>query len=171
MGQGSWSTGLLKFLGMKNNFIRILFYGALFLSAFHLKAQEIDTKITTFFMFNGQAEEAINFYISIFDDAEIKMLTRYGPDGPGKEGTVYLAIFTLEGKEYMAIDSAVKHDFAFNPAISLFVECGSEDELDRLFAALSKDGFTHMPLDNYGFSTKFGWCEDRFGVSWQLNLK
>lgn len=67
-------------------------------------------------------------------------------------------------------DSPVHHEFTFTASTSLFVECETEDELDELFAALSDGGFAYMPLQGYDFSTKFGWCSDRFGVSWQLNL-
>ena len=127
-------------------------------------------KITTFLMFEGQAEEAMTFYVSLFPDAEVVSLARYGPEGPGTEGSVMHATFRLAGQEFMCIDSPVKHDFGFTPAVSLYVDCADEDEIDRLFAALSADGAVLMPLGNHGFSTKFGWCDDRFGVSWQLNL-
>ncbi|MBK3632167.1 VOC family protein [Streptomyces sp. MBT97] len=127
-------------------------------------------KITTFLMFEGNAEDAMTFYISLFDDAEVVGLTRYGADGPGKEGTVQHATFSLAGQEFMCIDSPVQHEFTFTPAVSLFVQCEDEAELDRLHAALSAQGTTLMPLGDYGFSAKFGWVNDRFGVSWQLNL-
>ncbi|GGQ53860.1 MULTISPECIES: VOC family protein [Streptomyces] len=127
-------------------------------------------KITTFLMFEGNAEDAMTFYISLFDDAEVVGLTRYGADGPGKEGTVQHATFSLAGQEFMCIDSPVQHEFTFTPAVSLFVQCEDEAELDRLYAALSEQGTTLMPLGDYGFSAKFGWVNDRFGVSWQLNL-
>jgi predicted 3-demethylubiquinone-9 3-methyltransferase (glyoxalase superfamily) len=70
----------------------------------------------------------------------------------------------------MAIDSPVKHDFTFTPAMSLFVDCADEAEIDALFAKLSEGGKVLMPLAAYPFSRKFGWLSDRFGVSWQLNL-
>lgn len=70
----------------------------------------------------------------------------------------------------MCIDSPMKHGFTFTPAISLFVQCADEAELNRLYAALADGGAELMPLGNYGFSPKFGWVNDRFGVSWQLNL-
>jgi predicted 3-demethylubiquinone-9 3-methyltransferase (glyoxalase superfamily) len=127
-------------------------------------------KITTFLMFEGKAEEAMTFYLSLFDDAKVVDITRYGPGEPGAEGTVQHATFTLAGQEYMCIDSSVAHAFGFTPAISLYVQCDSADELERLFAALSEQGQVLMGLDSYGFSTRFGWVSDRFGVSWQLNL-
>ncbi|MEU9837013.1 VOC family protein [Streptosporangium sp. NPDC048047] len=127
-------------------------------------------KITTFLMFEGAAEEAMTFYISLFDDAEILDITRYGSEGPGKEGTVQHATFSLAGQEYMAIDSPTAHAFTFTPAVSLYVQCDSDAEIERLYAALSEKGGTMMPLDSYGFSKRFAWVADRFGVSWQLNL-
>jgi len=127
-------------------------------------------KITTFLMFEGRAEEAMNFYVSLFPDAEVVAITRYGPEGPGAEGSVQHATFTLAGQTYMCVDSSMKHEFGFTPAISLYVDCADEGELDRLYAALKEKGQELMPLNDYGFSTKFGWVNDRFGVSWQLNL-
>src|SRR5262245_50153313 len=126
-------------------------------------------KINTFLMFEGQAEEAMNFYVSTLDGT-VDSVTRYGPEGPGPEGSVMQATFTLAGQQYMCIDSHVKHGFTFTPAVSLFVTCDDEAELERLFATLSEKGGVLMPLNNYGFSTRFGWVNDRFGVSWQLNL-
>ncbi len=127
-------------------------------------------KITTFLMFEGKAEEAMTFYTSLFDGARIESVTRYGPDGPGTEGSVELATFSLGGQRFMCIDSPVKHGFTFTPAVSLFVRCDDEAEIDRLYAALAEQGTELMPLGSYGFSTRFGWVNDRFGVSWQLNL-
>ena len=127
-------------------------------------------KITTFLMFEGNAEEAMTFYISLFDDAEVVNITRYGADGPGADGSVQQATFALAGEQFMCIDSPVKHEFGFTPAISLFVQCQDEAEIDRLYTALADQGSELMPLGDYGFSAKFGWVNDRFGVSWQLNL-
>lgn len=127
-------------------------------------------KVTTFLMFEGQAEEAMTFYISLFPDSGIQQIRRYGPEGPGREGSVLHAVFTLAGRPHMAIDSPSPHAFTFTPSMSLFVTCESEAELDRLFAALSEGGEVLMPRDNYGFSRRFAWVADRFKVSWQLNL-
>ncbi|HEY4125642.1 MAG TPA: VOC family protein [Rhizomicrobium sp.] len=127
-------------------------------------------KITTFLMFEGGAEEAMNFYVSLFEDSGVARISRYGAEGPGAEGSVLQAVFTLNGQEFMCVDSPVKHGFSFTPSVSLFVDCKSEAELDDLFAKLSEGGEVYMPLGDYGFSRKFGWCDDRFGVSWQLNL-
>ncbi len=127
-------------------------------------------KITTFLMFEGKAEEAMNFYTSLFAGSGVTEVERYGPDGPGAEGSVVRAIFSLNGQDFMCIDSPVKHGFSFTPSISLFVNCESEAEIDDLFAKLSEGGQVLMPLGDYGFSRRFGWCDDRFGVSWQLTL-
>lgn len=128
-------------------------------------------KVTPFLMFDGVAEEAMNFYVSLFGNSGITQIEHYSPGEPDAEGTVKRAGFTLAGRELIAIDSPVKHDFTFTPSISLFVDCDSEAELDRAFEQLAADGEVLMPLDNYGFSKKFAWVNDRFGVSWQLNLQ
>ncbi len=127
-------------------------------------------KITTFLMFDGKAEEAMNFYTSLFDKSEIISISRYGANEAGAEGTVLHATFSLNGQEFMCIDSSVKHDFTFTPSISLYVTCDTEDEIDRIFEKLSQDGTVFMPLATYPFSKKFGWVSDKYGVSWQLNL-
>lgn len=127
--------------------------------------------VTTQLMFQGrQAEEAMGFYVSLFDDAEITALERYDASQPEREGTVKHAAFTLAGATYTCIDSPPVHDFGFTPSISLVVECADAEELERLYAALGEGGKTFMPLDDYGFSRQFAWVSDRFGVSWQLNL-
>jgi predicted 3-demethylubiquinone-9 3-methyltransferase (glyoxalase superfamily) len=126
--------------------------------------------ITTFLMFNGKAEEAMNFYVSLFKNSEIIHITRYRAEEAGAEGTVQHAVFSLNGQQFMAIDSSVEHAFTFTPAISLFVQCGTEAEADGLYEALADGGNVFMPLDRYPFSKKFGWVADKFGVTWQLNL-
>jgi len=128
-------------------------------------------KVTPFLMFQGgKAEEAMNFYTSLIEDSEITSIVRYGADGPGDEGTVMQALFTLKGQEFMCIDSNIKHQFDFTPSFSIFLTCDTEEELDRLYETLMEGGQALMPLGNYGFSKKFGWVNDKFGVSWQLNL-
>ncbi|HYG58009.1 MAG TPA: VOC family protein [Symbiobacteriaceae bacterium] len=129
-----------------------------------------EQKITTFLMFAGQAEEAMNFYISLFDRSEILSIQRYGPGEAGAEGSVVHATFTLHGQVFMCIDSSVKQPFTFTPAISLYVTCDTDEEIERVFAALAQGGRVLMPLAAYPFSPKFGWVADRFGVSWQLTL-
>lgn len=127
-------------------------------------------RITTFLMFDGKAEEAMNFYISLFADSEIKSISRYEENQGGAKGSVLHAVFSLNGQQFMCIDSSVKHQFTFTPAISLHVMCDTEEEIDNMFAGLSLGGEILMPLDTYPFSKKYGWVKDRFGVSWQLML-
>ena len=129
-----------------------------------------DAKIHPFLMFEGKAEEAMNFYVSLFPEAEVLDIVRYGPGQPGAEGSVMKASFSLRGLTILCIDSIIKHGFTFTPAISLFVECESEDEINRVTSALLANGNALMPLGEYGFSRKFAWVSDRYGVSWQLNL-
>jgi predicted 3-demethylubiquinone-9 3-methyltransferase (glyoxalase superfamily) len=128
-------------------------------------------QITPFLMFQGRnAEQAMTFYTSLFDDGRVVDLARYGPDGPGPEGTVQAARFRLAGQEFLCSDSFITHQFSFTPSFSVWIETESEDELQRLFDALAEGGTQLMPLGEYGFSRRFGWVNDRFGVSWQLNL-
>ena len=127
-------------------------------------------KITTFLMFEGKAEEAMKYYISLFKDSRITAISRYGKDGPGPEGSVIHATFTLNGQEFMAIDSPGKHNFTFTGSMSLYVRCDTKQEIDELFKRLSDGGQVAMPLDKYPFSERFGWVQDKFGVSWQLTL-
>lgn len=129
------------------------------------------SSVTTQLMFQGrQAEEALQFYVSLFDDAHVDALDRYPDDAGEQAGTVRRATFTLAGTRFACIDSPPVHDFTFTPSTSLFVECDSADELDRLYAALGEGGKPLMPVGDHGFSRRFAWLEDRFGVSWQLNL-
>jgi predicted 3-demethylubiquinone-9 3-methyltransferase (glyoxalase superfamily) len=130
--------------------------------------------ITTFLMFvgsqHGNAEEAVRFYTSLFDDSRIVSINRYGAGEEGPEGSVKTAFFTLNGKRFMAMDGPGPHPFTFTPAISLFVECDTLDEIERLYGGLSDGGMALMAIGDYGFSRRFGWVQDKFGVSWQLNL-
>ncbi|MDC2864404.1 VOC family protein [Bacillus sp. BP-3] len=127
-------------------------------------------KITTFLMFPGTAEEAMNHYTSIFDQSEIISISRYGANEAGKEGTVLHATFSLKGQVFMCIDNSNKDVHKFTPAMSLFVSCDTEEEIDRVFNKLSQDGAVLMPLTNSPWSAKFAWVQDKYGVSWQLNL-
>lgn len=125
----------------------------------------------TFLMFDGAAADAMSLYATLFRDFTIEHIERYGPGEQGKPGSVKRSSVRLGGHALMFFDSPVKHDFGFTPAISIFVECESKEELGRAFEGLSAGGKVLMPLDNYGFSSLFGWVADRFGVSWQLNLQ
>ena len=138
-------------------------------------------KTTTFLTFVGkqcgEAEKAINFYTSIFPNSEIKNITKYkkGEIG-GTPELIKHGIFTLNGTEYMISENNYNHAWSFTPGVSIFVECNSENEIDNFYEKLSSNGGKIMvPLDNYetgdyGFGKKFGWCEDKYGVSWQFNL-
>ena len=126
--------------------------------------------VRPFLMFEGNAEAAMNFYVSLFPNAEIVSIERYGPEEAGAEGSVRQALFSIADETIMCIDSPVKHAFSFTPSISLFVDCDSEAELERLVVALAEGGGELMPRGNYGFSRQFAWISDRYGVSWQLNL-
>lgn len=132
-------------------------------------------KTTTFLMFVGEqcgkAEEAIKFYTSLFKNSEVKIIEFFKTgEAQGKEGTVKHALFTIDGLEYMAIDSPLEHKFSFTPSISIYVKCENEKEIKTLFDKLSANGQVLMPLNKYPFSEKFGWIADKYGVSWQLNL-
>jgi predicted 3-demethylubiquinone-9 3-methyltransferase (glyoxalase superfamily) len=131
----------------------------------------MDPKVKPFLMFEGKAEEAMNFYVSLFPGGEVLDVARYGAGQAGPEGSIMQARFSIGSQTIMCIDSPAKHAFTFTPAFSLFVECESEEELQRLYAALVEGGAALMPLNNYGFSRQFGWVNDRYGVSWQLNLR
>jgi predicted 3-demethylubiquinone-9 3-methyltransferase (glyoxalase superfamily) len=128
-------------------------------------------KTTTFLMFEGRAEEAMHFYTSVFQQAEIISITKYGPMEAGAEGSVKLGIFSIHGQEYMCIDSTIKHGFGFTAAMSIYVRCESGEEIESLFHSLSHGGSVLMPLGPYPFSKNFGWLTDKFGVSWQLNVE
>lgn len=130
----------------------------------------MSTTVQPFLMFEGDAEKAMNYYVSLFADGRIVDVVRYGPGGPGPEGSVVKASFSVGGQTVLCTDSFVKHAFTFTPASSLFVECESEEEIRRLASALVEGGGALMPLGDYGFSRMFAWVNDRFGVSWQLNL-
>lgn len=124
-----------------------------------------------FLMFQGgHAEQAMDLYVSLFDDGEVVEVTRWQAGEPGAEGGIKLARFMIAGQSVVVSDSPVKHAFDFTPSWSFFIDCASEEEQERLFAALSEGGKVMMPLGNYGFSKRFGWVADRFGVSWQINL-
>lgn len=126
------------------------------------------TLIRTHLMFDGEAQQAMTAYVSLFPDSEITELSLY-TDGDN-EGKVQSAIFRLGGQEFLCIDSPVPQAFGFTPAMSLFADFESADELEHAFAELSAGGEVLMPLGDYGFSRRFAWVSDRFGVSWQLSL-
>jgi predicted 3-demethylubiquinone-9 3-methyltransferase (glyoxalase superfamily) len=117
----------------------------------------------------GRAEEAIGLYVSAFERSHVIEVERFGGEDGGESG-IRLARFEIAGQEVLAMDSPAPHQFTFTPAMSLMVDCEGEDELDRAWARLGDGGTVLMPLQEYDFSPKFGWVQDRFGVSWQLRL-
>lgn len=129
-------------------------------------------KVTPFLMFQGgKAEEAMNYYTSLVTDSKITSIVRYGAnEAGGDEGTVMQATFVLKEQEFMCIDSNIEHQFTFTPSFSIYVTCDTEEEIDHLYEHLMEGGQALMPIGDYGFSKKFGWLNDKFGVSWQLNL-
>jgi predicted 3-demethylubiquinone-9 3-methyltransferase (glyoxalase superfamily) len=125
-------------------------------------------KITPFLWFDTQAEEAARLYTSLFQDSRMGAIRRYGEAGPGPKGTVMTLSFELAGLTLMALNGGPV--FSFTPAVSLFVSCRTEREIDALWTKLSDGGKVLMELQKYPFSQKFGWLSDRYGLSWQLNL-
>jgi len=113
-------------------------------------------KITPFLWFDGQAEEAANFYVSIFRNSQIGTVRRYGEAGPGPKGSVMSVEFQLEGQKFIALNGGPQ--FKFTPAISLFVNCETQQEVDDLWTRLSEGGATN----------RCGWLTDKFGLSWQI---
>lgn len=128
--------------------------------------------VRTFLMFqNGQAEAAIKRYAELVPGTEIRSIERYGADRPGPEGTVFRAILALGGQEVQVTDSPVAHQFSFTPSTSFFVDLESPEQVDELASALGAGGGQLMPPGAYGFSRRFAWVTDEFGVSWQLNAE
>jgi len=113
-------------------------------------------KITPFLWFDGNAEEAMNFYTSIFKNSKIGRITRYGDAGPGPKGTVMSATFQLDGQEFMALNGGPQ--FKFTEAISFFVNCETQEEVDELWEKLSEGGQ----------KSRCGWLKDKYGLSWQI---
>ncbi|HEX7002686.1 MAG TPA: VOC family protein [Trueperaceae bacterium] len=129
-----------------------------------------DQKIVPHLWFDEQAEEAVAFYTSVFPDARRGTETRYSEEGReihGRPpGSVMTVEFELAGTRFMALNGGPH--FRFNPSISFFVHCDSIGEVDRLWAQLSEGGVALMELDSYDWSDRYGWVQDRFGVSWQV---
>ncbi len=114
------------------------------------------SKITPFLWFDGQAEEAMNFYVSAFNDSKILNVNRYGDAGPGPKGTVMTASFLLNGQPFLALNGGPV--FQFTPAISFVVNCETQEEVDSYWAKLSAGGQ----------EGQCAWLTDKFGISWQI---
>jgi len=109
-----------------------------------------------YLFFDGKAEEAANFYVSVFGNSRVVSVTRYGAAGPGPKGSVMSAVFQLEGQEFYALNGGPQ--FKFSPAISMFVNCETQQEVDELWEKLSAGGKTN----------RCGWLDDKFGLTWQI---
>ena len=113
-------------------------------------------KITPFLWFDGKAEEAMRFYVSIFKNSKVGAITRYGDAGPGPNGTVMVVTFQLDGQEFIALNGGPQ--FTFSPAISFVVNCETQEEVDALWEKLSEGGE----------KLQCGWLRDKYGLSWQI---
>jgi predicted 3-demethylubiquinone-9 3-methyltransferase (glyoxalase superfamily) len=113
-------------------------------------------KITPFLWFDGKAEEAVNFYVSIFKNSKILSVSRYGDAGPGPKGTVMTAAFELDGQKFVALNGGPQ--FIFSPAISFVVSCDTQQEVDDFWEKLSAGGK----------EVQCGWLQDKYGLSWQV---
>jgi predicted 3-demethylubiquinone-9 3-methyltransferase (glyoxalase superfamily) len=113
-------------------------------------------KITTYLWFDNQAEEAAEFYTSLFEDSRILEVHRYGDAGPGPAGTAMMVTFELAGQRFLALNGGPQ--FTFTEAISLYVDCASQEEVDELWAKLTEGGQ----------ESQCGWLKDRWGLSWQI---
>src|SRR5260221_9739778 len=113
-------------------------------------------KITPFLWFDGKAEEAMNFYVSVFKNSKVVRVSRYGEGGPGPKGTVMSATFQLDGQDFFALNGGPQ--FTFTPAISFFVNCETQQEVDELWERLSEGGR----------KDRCGWLQDKYRLSWQI---
>lgn len=128
------------------------------MSEHHMTGQRITPMLMFTKNFAGKAQEAISYYTSVFNDGKIDLVAKYEKGEGDVEGYIKHARFTLEGKEFMAMDSTGPHDFIFNEAVSFVVNCETQEEIDYLWEHLSK----------VKESEQCGWCKDQFGVSWQV---
>lgn len=125
-------------------------------------------KITPFLWFDDNCEEAMQFYTSVFDNAKIIEVRHYENSGPNENETVVVGTFQLEGQQFMVLNGGPY--FKFTPAISFFVNAATAAEVDHLWKQLSDGGIVMMEVGKYPFSERFGWLQDKFGVSWQISL-
>jgi predicted 3-demethylubiquinone-9 3-methyltransferase (glyoxalase superfamily) len=119
-------------------------------------SSKITQRITPFLWYDSQAEEAANFYVSIFKNSQVALITRYGDTGPGPKGSVMTVAFTLDGQEFVALNGGPQ--FPFTEAISMMVNCESQEEIDYYWDKLSTGGS----------EVQCGWLKDKFGLAWQI---
>jgi predicted 3-demethylubiquinone-9 3-methyltransferase (glyoxalase superfamily) len=125
-------------------------------------------KIVPFLWFDTQAEEAANFYTSLFKNSKISEVSRYNEATPERTGQALVVAFDLEGQRFAALNGGPH--FKFTPAISLYVTLESEAEVDALWTSLLEGGSALMPLQKYDWSEKYSWLQDRYGLTWQIAL-
>jgi predicted 3-demethylubiquinone-9 3-methyltransferase (glyoxalase superfamily) len=141
----------------------------------------VTQQIAVFLMFHGNAEEAMNFYVSLFEDGEVLQVIRARAEDPGwVEGTLQYGIFTIAGQQLVCSNTpppdsplyktAPWDEFTFNPAITLYVQRPTRADFDKLYEALAEGGQVRLPARNYGFSPWFAWVDDRYGISWRMDL-
>jgi predicted 3-demethylubiquinone-9 3-methyltransferase (glyoxalase superfamily) len=118
----------------------------------------------------GRAAEAVAFYAKTLPGVSVGKVEQISEPGDPGAGDLRRAEFTIGGTPFVAFDSAGPHDFTFTPAVSIWVDLDTETQLESVFTRLAEGGVTHMPMSDYGFSRQFTWVDDRYGVSWQLNL-
>lgn len=126
--------------------------------------------IMPFLTFNGEAEEALEYYQEVFKEAEVKMLNRYDEDSD-MAGKVLQGAISIQDQLIMVNDINASEEFKFTPSMSFLIECLTRDEIELYYRKLKKKGAIQVPLDDYGNRTFFAWVQDQFGVSWQLNFK
>jgi predicted 3-demethylubiquinone-9 3-methyltransferase (glyoxalase superfamily) len=136
---------------------QVAFYDARLLTNLTIQRRNVMQKITPFLWFDNQAEEAANFYISVFKDSKVGKVSRYGDAGPGPKGSVMVAEFELNGQRFIALNGGPQ--FKFTEAVSFVINCETQDEVDYYWSKLTADG---------GEESMCGWLKDKFGLSWQV---
>jgi len=138
-------------------------------------------KLSIFLMFHGNAEEAMNFYTSVFENAEVVHVIRARAEDTGwAPGILQYGIFKIAGQQVICMNVpppgsrpynvAPWHEFKFNPAITIYVERDSKEDFDKLYEALTEGGEIYLPAQSYDFSPMFAWVNDRYGISWRISL-
>lgn len=126
--------------------------------------------VSTHLMFQkGKAQAALDLYVTVFSGFKVVSVEKYGPSDH-TPNLIKTAEVDFSGQRLVVIDSPISHEFDFTPSVSLFINFDEANDLDRAFDELVVGGKIKMPLDDYGFSQRFGWLTDQFGMSWQLNL-